>query len=536
MAGQLSFSTHFTAMSPPQTPPYSAMEIPMFRQRHDSEGSLLGHTDLDAVETLLAMSRQSPRQLHSNIHLPPSPPLSHGRTPPTSDSEWDDAEPAPQCLKRDSELAKLLLHNSPVTPPRTPSPTVTSVPVSVIVRAAPLQKRSHPTTDHEMPHVKRPCVSNNNAISDNQDCVQVVPSPTQTDSRCTEIRTDGNTNTHCTIMRTQQNYPHPQVLPCNKSVPATVTTNASVAAINSPPSSPAFICQAAPSWTFSTFNPTATKLPSSPSVPISSSTIVTQSNMHTTNTSPTMVTHNSVVFSSPKLIDGTKPVTIAPKLTQQVIPILTLAGNGSATSPETSQTLLVSSLPGQTLVPFKEIQGQNATQTIVFVTTNSADLKDPGANALRTLFPAPFLIPGVQRQSDKMMDNRRRTYQCSYDGCTKTYFKSSHLKAHVRMHTGEKPYVCHWDACGRKFSRSDELSRHKRTHTGEKKFACPVCERRFMRSDHLTKHVKRHANHKRSLVWQTEAGKRVQGTASTTPTSTVTNISTQVGFLLPRMS
>lgn len=60
-----------------------------------------------------------------------------------------------------------------------------------------------------------------------------------------------------------------------------------------------------------------------------------------------------------------------------------------------------------------------------------------GNTKLLPLAPAPVYIPSNQSGATTHADfSRRRNYVCSFPGCKKTYFKSSHLKAHLRTHTG----------------------------------------------------------------------------------------------------
>ena len=58
----------------------------------------------------------------------------------------------------------------------------------------------------------------------------------------------------------------------------------------------------------------------------------------------------------------------------------------------------------------------------------------------------------------------------------------------------DRPFPC--EVCGRKFIRATHLRRHMRIHTGEKPFACHICGRRYARGDYLRAHIHAHRRDK----------------------------------------
>lgn len=226
----------------------------------------------------------------------------------------------------------------------------------------------------------------------------------------------------------------------------------------------------------------------------------------TSSSSASFIQQNSNVIKKPKLVthDHHLLVKASSKNTTDASPGATPASSHSTQRGNVlpPSGVRITHIPMTKSIAFPTGNGQALIQSVnghfQFVANleaagsyNAGNVKHRIAGELPGQ-PATITVPRARTQH-KVADELK-IHKCTYPNCGKMYSKSSHLKAHLRRHTGEKPFVCDWAGCKWRFSRSDELARHKRSHSGIKPYKCTICDKRFSRSDHLSKHLKVHAN------------------------------------------
>ncbi|KAJ6123543.1 hypothetical protein N7471_010860 [Penicillium samsonianum] len=68
-----------------------------------------------------------------------------------------------------------------------------------------------------------------------------------------------------------------------------------------------------------------------------------------------------------------------------------------------------------------------------------------------------------RRRSRKVLSDRK--FECSFEGCGKSYSRAEHLSRHALNHTPKQIYRCDFPNCYRSFVRQDLCTRHRERHT-----------------------------------------------------------------------
>lgn len=83
-----------------------------------------------------------------------------------------------------------------------------------------------------------------------------------------------------------------------------------------------------------------------------------------------------------------------------------------------------------------------------------------------------------------------RNFECSADGCGKSFYTKSELNFHNRnVHLDDKPHAC--TECEKRFAKRSQLENHMQTHSSsERKFKCGECPLSFASAKRLNSHTK----------------------------------------------
>lgn len=195
--------------------------------------------------------------------------------------------------------------------------------------------------------------------------------------------------------------------------------------------------------------PVSVIVPNTQANPLMTSHTVSTAN--NTNVQPVVSSGiHTPVFSTPLLNVGTQSSNQSGVKTVENIGAQTqmISSNSSQRLHETvthvnaqctKLPLVISNVSDQTPIVQVIVVNNTSGININSVNMNNLNLYKAFTDKLCPIAPAPPAGEGNPKAEDLNNSEyrRRRNHSCTFEGCGKTYFKSSHLKAHLRTHTGK---------------------------------------------------------------------------------------------------
>ena len=152
----------------------------------------------------------------------------------------------------------------------------------------------------------------------------------------------------------------------------------------------------------------------------------------------------------PLVLPSVQGGTVIPLTPVPVVQVIVVNNSCHATASPSSNQNTTATLPCHPpCPPLLHVVNPCLPAALPIVGPSAVTSRDSGSSSssnilsqskLCPIAPAPLGLPPRSfqvNQQKPVEQNRRRSHVCDYENCGKTYFKSSHLKAHLRTHTGE---------------------------------------------------------------------------------------------------